>query len=134
MLDVIKMSAGTPRCSRCGKPLSESAFTLLLEKELPESVPQDLRLCPRCVESFEWWYRKRARSAARAAAGAGPEDSSGLSTGSGSKGSRRHRHRKKKLHPALRILILSVLTILLFAVAFYWTWAVLIRATRPVEE
>ena len=65
---------------------------------------------------------------------AGPEDSSGLSTGSGSKGSRRHRHRKKKLHPALRILILSVLTILLFAVAFYWTWAVLIRATRPVEE
>jgi|GEM_PF-6294874 len=128
------MSDGIPICSRCRKPLSDNAFALSLEKELPESVPQDLRLCPRCIESFERWYRRRGKSSSKLAPNLQPEDSSALPTTSGSNQSKRRHHRKKQMHPLIRILVVTSLSILLFLFAFYWTWTILKTATRPAEE
>jgi len=38
------------------------------------------------------------------------------------------------MHPLIRILVVTSLTILLFLFAFYWTWTILKTATRPAEE
>jgi len=127
------MTDGIPICSRCRKPLNDNAFALSLEKELPESVPQDLRLCPLCIESFQRWYRKHGNSLSKAASNLQPEDSSSSPTTSSSNQSkRRHRHKKEK-HPLIWVLVVSSVTILLFLFAFYWTWTILKTATRTGE-
>ena len=124
------MSDTIPICSRCGRPMNDNAFALALEKELPESVPRELRLCPGCIKSFERWYRKRGKSSTKLAPRLQPEGSSALPTASGSNQSKRRHHRKKQMH---RVLMVTSLTILLFLFAFYWTWTILRTATR-VEE
>jgi hypothetical protein len=127
------MTDGIPICSRCRKPLNDNAFALSLEKELPESVPQDLRLCPLCVESFRRWYRKRAKSSSNVAPNLQPEDSSAAPTAAGSNQSKRRHRGKRQMHPLIRILVVTSLTILLFLFTFYWTWTILNRATRTDE-
>jgi hypothetical protein len=128
-----KMTDASPLCSRCRKPLKENAFALSLEKELPESVPQDLQLCPLCVESFRRWYRKRAKSASSMAPNLEAGDSSASPTASSSMQSRRRHRGKKEMHPAIRIALITSLTVLLFLFTFYWTWTLLNRATRTDE-
>jgi hypothetical protein len=63
-----QMSDGIPLCGRSGKPLSDKALVLALAQAVSESVPRDLRICARCIESFERWYWKRAKSTASSAA------------------------------------------------------------------
>ena len=104
----------------------------LVATEMPESVPRDLRLCARCVESFERWYWKRAKSSTSSAANAQPENAMASGIASVSKQSRRPK-RKKKGNPLIRILTITTLTILLFLVVFYSTWTILKTATRPEE-
>jgi hypothetical protein len=128
-----KMTDAIPVCSRCGKALKENAFALSLEKELPESVPKDLQLCPLCVESFRRWYRKRAKYSSSMAPNLAAENSSPSPNVSGSKQSRRRHRGKKEMHPAIRIVLITSLTILLFIFTFYWTWTLLNRATRTDE-
>jgi hypothetical protein len=127
------MSDGIPICSRCLKPLNDKAFALALERGLPESVPQDLQLCPRCIKSFERWYQKRGKSSSRVNPNLQTGDASAIPTASVSKRSKRHRHQKKQKHPLIRTLTITSLTILLFLLAFYWTWTVLSRATRTED-
>jgi hypothetical protein len=128
------MTDAIPLCSRCRKPLDDNAFALLLEKELPGSVPQDLQLCPQCVESFHHWYLKREQSSIKAVPNLLVEDSSASSATTGSNRSKRRRRLKnKKTHPLIRILVVASLAILLFIVAFYWTWTILRTATRNEE-
>ena len=62
------MSDGIPLCGRSGKPLSDKALVLALAQAVSESVPRDLRICARCIESFQRWYWKRAKSTASSAA------------------------------------------------------------------
>jgi hypothetical protein len=128
-----KMTDGIPNCSRCGNSLSDDAFTLSLGKVLPESVPQDLRLCPLCVESFQRWFRKRGKSFSKAASNLQPEGSSALPPASGSNQSKRRHHRNNQMHPRIRILLVTSLTILLFLLTFYGTWKILSNATRVGE-
>ncbi len=128
------MSDEIPSCSRCRKPLSDDAFALSLEKALPDSVPQDLRLCPLCVESFRRWYERRGKSSLNGGPSLKPKDAAASPAAAGSQPSkRRHRHRKKRMHPVIRILLVTVLSLLLFAFAFYWTWTILKTATRTEE-
>ncbi len=127
------MTDGTPICSRCGNSLSDDAFTLSLQKDLSESVPRDLQLCPRCVESFQRWVRKRGNLFSKAASNLQPESSSELLSASSSKHSKRRHHRKREMQPWVRNVVVTSLTILLFILTFMWTWRVLSHATR-VEE
>jgi ribosomal protein S27AE len=127
MTDVIRY------CSRCGNSLSDGAFTLSLEKDLPESVPQDLQLCPRCAESFQRWFRKRGNLYSKAALNRQADGSSALPPASSSNHSKRRRHRDNQRHRLIRILLVISLTVLLFLLTFYGTWRILSTATR-VEE
>ena len=111
-------------------PLNDKSFALALEKELPESVPEELRLCPRCVESFERWYRQRVKYSSKRAAPIQSEASSALPISFGSNHSKRRRRRKKQIQ---RVLVVTSLTILVFLTVFYWTWTILKTATR-IEE
>ena len=128
-----KMTDGIPICSRCGNSLSDDAFTLSLEKDLPESVPRDLQLCPFCVESFQRWFRKRGNSSSRAASNLQPEGSSALPPASSSNQSKRRRRSKKEMPPLNRTLLITSVTILLFLLSFYWTWRILGTITRVDE-
>ena len=117
-------------CSRCGTPTSDKALVLGVEREISESVPQELRLCPTCVESFERWYRKLGKSSSKWARSPQAEGSLALPTSFGSNRSKRRRSRKKQIR---RFLVITSLTILVFLVVFYWTWTILKSATR-IEE
>jgi hypothetical protein len=119
-------------CSRCGTPMNDNAFALAvaLEKELPESLPQKLRFCPKCIESFERWYRKRGTSSARRARRLQSDGSSASPTLFGSNQSKRCHRRKKQMH---RALVVTSLMILVFLAVFYWTWTILKTATQLEE-
>ena len=113
------MSDGIPRCSRCGEALSEDAFALSIQRELPNSVPQDLRFCPRCIRSFERWYGKRRKLSSSLALDERPANSASvLAESISEKRSRRSRRRKAEKshspgfrgyvpdHPAVRLRLL----------------------------
>lgn len=121
-----KMSHAIPVCSRCDKPMTDNAFALALEKQLSDSVPRDLRLCPRCTMSFESWYRRRGRSSSNLA-GVHSEGSSKLATAFGSKNPKRSNRRNEQRH---RVLVVTTLTILAFLLVFSWTWTILKSVAR----
>jgi hypothetical protein len=127
------MSDGIPTCSRCRKLLKQSAFALALEKGLPESVPQVLQLCPRCIESFERWYCNRGNPPSKVTPNVQSGDVSAMPATSVSKQSKRRYRHKKSTNPLIWTLKVTSLTILLFLLAFYWPWTILIRATRTEE-
>jgi hypothetical protein len=129
-----KMADGISVCSRCREPLVDDAFVLVVEKGPSESVvPQSLRLCPKCVESFERWYRKRAKLWSGTAAGVGPGEGLATPSATGAKHSRRRHRQKKQKSPLIRILVITAVSVLLFVFAFYWTWTILKTATRTEE-
>ena len=124
------MSNAIPICGRCGKPVSDDSRELALEKELPDSVREERRLCPSCIESFNRWYRKYTKPSSRRAPRLEPEGTSAPGTAFGLKQSKRRHRRKKQIQ---RVLVVTSLTILVFLISFYWTWTALKTATR-VEE
>jgi hypothetical protein len=128
------MTTGILHCSRCNEALGDDVLVVALEKERPEFVPPDLKLCSRCAESFGRWYERGGKSVSKGTSNGPSRHMSPAADALGSKHStRRHRHQKKKMHPLVRTLLVTTITIVLFALAFYWTWAILKRATRPEE-
>jgi hypothetical protein len=125
-----KMTDDIRNCSRCGNSLSDGGFTLSLAKDLPESVPQGLQLCPHCAESFQRWLRKRGNLNSKAALNRRAEGSSPLPPASSSKHSKRRHDRDNPRRRLIRILLVISLTILLFLLTFYGTWRILSTATR----
>ena len=128
-----QMSDGIPLCGRCGKPLSDKALVLALAQAVSESVPRDLRLCGRCIESFKRWYWKRAKSTAISAANVQCANVTAPGIASISRRSRHPRRKKEKRNRLIRILTITTLTILLFLAVFYSTWTILKTATRTGE-
>jgi hypothetical protein len=128
-----KMTDDNRNCSRCGNSLRDGAFTLSIEKDLPESVPQDLLLCSFCVESFQRWFRKRGNSSSKAALNRQAEGPSALPPASSSNHSKRRHRRDNQWRPLIRILMVISLTVLLFLLTFYGTWRILNTATRVGE-
>jgi len=118
-----------PCCGRCGNSMCDNGVPLALEKESTESLPRELRLCPRCVESFELWYWKRGKCSSKVALGLRSKGASTLSTVVGSNGSKRRHRRKKEIQ---RVLVVASLSILVFLLVFYWTWTIL-RTTARID-
>jgi hypothetical protein len=127
------MSDGIPHCGRCGEPLSDKALVFAVAQAVSESVPRDLRLCGRCVESFERWYWKRAKSTTGSAANIQSANAAAAGIASVSKPARHRRSKKEKRNRLIRILTITTLTILLFLAVFYSTWTILKTATRTGE-
>jgi hypothetical protein len=124
------MSDTIPLCSRCEKPVNAKAFALALEQEPPESIPRELRFCPRCTISFEHWYWKRAKTPRTPGSRLKSERSSALPGEFSSKDSKRSHRRKKQVR---RVFVVTSLTIVVFLVAFYWTWTILKTVARVDE-
>ena len=124
------MSENISICSRCRKPLSSNGLAITLEKELRDSIPQVIELCPNCIESFEWWYRKHENPPSTVPANDQTADGLRSPSTSGSNRSKRRHRKKKRKNPLIRMLTIASLTIVLFLIAFYWTWTILTRATR----
>jgi len=121
------MSDAIAECSRCGEPANDGAIGLALDKELPASVPRELRLCSACVKSLERWFRKRARPSLKPDHPPRSRLSSALPFARRSSSSKERRRRWKELQ---RRVVLTVASLLIFIAAYYWTLSILNRATR----
>lgn len=127
------MTDRTDTCGRCSESISGDAFMLSLKKDSSESAPQDLRLCPRCVESFDRWARKHGTLSSPAVPASQSERSSVVSIGSRLSGARRRKRSKKQQGLVIRGIVITFLTLLLFLLTFYVTWKILNRSPQ-IEE
>jgi hypothetical protein len=120
------MGDAIPVCSRCGNPNREKVVVVALGDKLADPVPQELHLCPRCVSSFERWFKRRA-PVPKQDARRPPSRASIMPTAFGlDNASERGRLRKQPR----RILTLMSLSILFLLTICYWTWTFIHSSAR----